>query len=83
MAKTTKTERPKMGDLIKQLPEQSTPIQEVRPVVVKAAEAEVKLNFFVPAELAKKIKVYAAENSTTIKDVSIAAYEQYFTQMNK
>ena len=83
MAKTIKPERPRMGDLIKQLPEQSTPIQEVRPVAVKTAEAEVKLNFFVPADLAKKIKVYAAENGTTMKDITIMAYEQFFAQLSK
>ena len=72
-----------MGDLIKQLPALETPIQEVRPVVTKTVEEETKLNFFVPAELAKQIKRYAVDNDTSIKDVSIAAYRSFFEQMSK
>lgn len=60
-----------------------TPIQEVRPVARKSTEAEVKLNFFVPTELAKQIKRYAVDYDTSIKDVSIAAYRLYFEQMSK
>ena len=86
MAKST-TPRPKMGDLIKQLPNTVTPIQEVRPVeTVSKKEAEDLTRFsamWIPADLNKKLKVHAAETGQTIREISIEAFEAYFTQMTK
>jgi hypothetical protein len=78
-----KSERPKMGDLLKKVPEITTPVQEVRPVVQKSTEDEEKLNFFVPASLARKIKIHKAESGKSIKDISIEAYHLYFEQISK
>lgn len=75
-----KTERPKMGDLIKKLPEVVTPVQEVRPVATKAPEEELeKINgFWAPKALVKKVKIYAVENDLTQREVMIAALEAFF-----
>lgn len=81
--KEYKDNRASLAQMLKQKPQTPTPIQEVRPVATKSTELEVKLNFFVPADLAKQIKVYAAQNDMTIKDVSIAAYRLFFEQMSK
>ena len=87
MAKATPP-RPKMGDLIKQLPNTVTPIQEVRPVesVAKKEETEdlARLSsMWIPAGLNKRLKVHAAESGMTIREISIEAFELYFAQLAK
>lgn len=81
MAKPT-TPRPSMGDLIKNMPVDATPIQEVRPVEpVSKKEAEDLTRFsamWIPADLNKKLKVHAAETGKTIREISIDAFEAYF-----
>ena len=88
MAKST-TDRPSMGDLIKQLPATTTPIQEVRPVEAdpkskKEAEDLARLSaMWIPADLAKRIKIYAAETDMTIREIAIEAFNAYFARINK
>lgn len=86
MAKAT-TPRPTMGDLIKQLPSTVTPIQEVRPVepvAKKEAEDLARLSsMWIPADLARRLKVHAAETGQTIREISIEALELYFAQLAK
>ena len=74
-----KTDRPKMGDLIKQLPQTSTPVQEVRPVTTKLAEEEqVRINgFWVPADLGRRIKIHSATTDMTQREIMIKALEAY------
>ncbi|UFH57916.1 hypothetical protein [Spirosoma sp. KNUC1025] len=81
-----KQDRPKMGDLIKQLPNVVTPVQEVRPVEKpkSAEEADVKISgFWGPADLAKRLKVHAAESGKSMRQISIEAYRLYFDQLSK
>lgn len=81
-----KTDRPKMGDLIKSLPSVATPIQEVRPVETKQTPeiADVKISgFWGPPDLAKRLKVYAAETGKSMREISIEAYRLYFDQLDK
>ncbi len=84
MAKTN-TPRPSMGDLIKQLPATTTPIQEVRPVAeTPKKEMEDLVRFssmWIPPVLAKRLKVHAAESGKTIREISIDAFELYFAQL--
>ncbi len=84
---TKATERPRMGDLIKQLPNSSTPMQEVRPVEPeskKGVETPGRISaMWVPAELSRKLKVHAAESGKTIRKISIEAYKLYFNQLIK
>jgi len=61
----------------------SLPIQEVRPVPSKPATEEVRINFNVPVDFARRLKVHAAESGTTIKDLMMKAYESYLTQLSK
>lgn len=76
-----KTERPKMGDLIKQLPTVETPVQEVvRPVEQKKPEAEEQeriSGIWVPKPLTRKLKVHAATTDMTQREIIIAALEMY------
>lgn len=80
-----KTDRPKMGDLIKSLPATSTPVQEVRPVATPKAEEElVKLSgVWVPKSLERKLKFHAVDSGKSLKEITIEAYEVYFAQLNK
>lgn len=86
MARST-TDRPSMGDLIKQLPANTTPIQEVRPVEPepkKEAEDLARLSaMWIPADLLKRLKVHAAETGTTIREINIDALNAYFNQLSK
>ena len=84
-AKGYEDNRNALAALIKKAPESPLPIQEVRPVAaVKPAEDQAKINgFWVPAELAKKVKVHAAQSGKTIREISIEAYELYFSQSSK
>lgn len=88
MARST-TDRPSMGDLIKQLPANTTPIQEVRPVEPepkskKEAESLARLSaMWIPADLAKRLKIHAAETDMTIREIAIEAFSAYFTQITK
>lgn len=74
-----------LAALIKKAPENPLPIQEVRPVAAAKPEEELaKINgFWVPAELAKKVKVHAAESGKSIREISIEAYELYFSHSDK
>jgi len=87
MAKATPP-RPSMGDLIKQLPNTVTPMQEVRPVdppvTKKEAEELARLSaMWIPADLARRLKVHAAETDKTIREISIEAFGLYFAQLAK
>lgn len=88
MAKST-TDRPSMGDLIKQLPTTTTPIQEVRPVdmdpkPIKEVEDLARLSaMWVPADLARRLKIHAAESGMTIREIAIKVLNAYFSQITK
>ena len=77
--------RSALAALIKQEPASPTPIQEVRPVETKADFEElVRISgFWVPAELARKIKIHSAQTDKSIREISIEAYELYFAQIDK
>ena len=55
--------------------ESLSPIQEVRPVSVKAktSEEETQLNIWIPKSLMKKLKWYSVEKDKTIKDSVVDA----------
>lgn len=77
--------RTALAALIKKESETPLPIQEVRPVaVVKLEEELAKINgFWVPTELARRVKVHAAETGKSIREISIEAYELFFAQLHK
>ena len=83
-AKGYEDNRNALAALIKKAPENPLPIQEVRPVPVTKPEEELaKINgFWVPAELAKKVKVHAAESGKSIREISIEAYNLYLFNTN-
>lgn len=81
MAKVN-NERPKMGDLIKKLPDIVTPVQEVRPIESKkAGEEQVRINgFWVPSSLARSIKLHSANTDMTQREILIEALEIYLSK---
>jgi 5,10-methylenetetrahydrofolate reductase len=78
MAKEYKDSLKQLGDRLKNEPI-NTPIQEVRPVEkpATAPKQEAHVNFWVPDELMERLKIHAAKNKKTIKQIGIEAFEQY------
>lgn len=77
--------RAALSQLLKDKPAQ-TPMQEVRPVVTpKPDEPEqVRMSgYWVPPDLARKVKVHAAETGESIRNITVAALEAYFAQIDK
>jgi hypothetical protein len=65
-----------------------TPVQEVRPVVVKSEQPkdqpkEVHVNFWADAGLIDRVKLHALQNRTTIKQVCQDALEAYLSSQSK
>lgn len=83
MSSQYKDNRSKLSTMLKSEPVK-TPIQEVRPVQplpatagLPAVREELHINFWIPQELMKRLKVYAATSGKTIKEVGIKALENY------
>jgi hypothetical protein len=90
MGKTTKESvyqdnRNALAGLLKKDADTPPPIQEVRPVESKKDVEELARisAMWVPTELARKLKIHAAESGKTIREISIEAYETYFNQISK
>jgi hypothetical protein len=90
MSKSTKESQYKdnrnaLAGLLKQNVETPLPIQEVRPVESKKGAEEMgRISaMWVPVELARKLKVHAAQSNKTIREISIEAYDLYFNQLTK
>lgn len=74
-----------LAAMIKKEPVSPTPIQEVRPIETKTETEELARisGFWVPVELARKIKVHSAQTDKSIREISIEAYEMYFSQFTQ
>lgn len=74
----------KIGGLANKLKSEQpkTPIQEVKPVVVKeeAKTETAQLNVWIPKELVKRMKSYGIENELSLKDIAIQAIEAYLKE---
>ena len=77
--------RSALAGLLKKNADIPVPMQEVRPVESrKETENTGRISAMnVPAELARKLKVHAAESGKTIREISIEAFEAYFNGLTK
>ncbi|AUD07002.1 hypothetical protein [Spirosoma pollinicola] len=86
MAKEYKDAMSKLGTMLKQEPIK-TPIQEVRPVdpepnppTAKKENPDAHFNFWGPRSLMKRVKQHSVDTGMSIKDICIAALEQYLSK---
>jgi len=74
----------RMGGLANRLKSEQpkTPIQEVKPIVVKeeAKIATAQLNVWIPKELVKRMKSYGIEKELSLKDITTQAIEAYLKE---
>jgi predicted GNAT superfamily acetyltransferase len=77
----------RMGGLANRLKSEQpkTPIQEVKPVAIKAikeiARAETaQLNVWIPKDLVKRIKSYGIEKELSLKEITTLALEAYLKE---
>lgn len=72
------TNRPSMGDLLKSIPVQPTPVQEVRPVQAKTIDEREKINgFWVDPDLARRVKLHTVNTGLKQREILIQALESY------
>jgi len=59
-----------------------TPIQEVKPIIVKeeAKIATAQLNVWIPKELVKRMKSYGIEKELSLKEITTQAIEAYLKE---